>query len=271
MLFQINSYCQIEIEALEPRVFGTPLYGSFVQGHEPGMEAQFALEHEPYPLVYGPVLPQADVDVIEGKIALIQGVTTLPRRQSHGSVEAQSVRQGLRVTEFEIAGPCPDGISCLIPITIGSSETRCPKDSERDLGAQRIAHVHFEAVAPVGIIGEIEEAAVEIMDIEQEGIQSPTVETEEEVELGFKGAEGPVHGTYVPPRGSIESSVADGTIYLQVETSGVDASPQIIGLDAGTGSIGEADGFLIVVPKAGFLRAGFGRLSRVGARDKYKR
>ena len=109
------------------------------------------------------------------------------------------------------------------------------------------------------------------MDIEQEGIQSPAVETDEEVELGFKGAEGPVHGTYVPPRGSIESSVADRAIYLQVETSGVDASPQIIGLDAGTGSIGEANGFLIVVPKAGFLRAGFGRLSRVGARDKYKR
>ena len=248
-----------------------PLYGSFVPRHEIRMEAQFALEHESDALVYGPVFTQADVDVIDRKIAQIQGVTTLPRRQSHGSVEAQSVRQGLRVTELEIAGPCPDGITCLIPIAIGSSETRCPKDSERDLGAQRIAHIHFEAVASVGIIGEIEEAAVEIMDIEQEGIQSPAVETDEKVELGLKSAKSPVHGTYVPPRGSIESSVADGTIYLQVETSGVDASPQIIGLNAGTGSIGEAHRLLIVVPKAGFLRAGFGRLSRVGARDKYKR
>ena len=229
------------------------------------------MEHESDALVDVPVLTQADVDVIDRKIAHIQRVTALPRRETNGSVEAQSVRQGLRVTEFEIAGPCPNGVSCLIPIAVRSTESRSPEDSERNLRAQRVTHVHFQTVAPVGIIGEIEEPAVEIMDIEQEGIQSPAVETKEKIELGLKGAEGPVHGTYIPPRGSIESSVADGTIYLQVETSGVDASPQIIGLDAGTGSIGKADGFLIVVPKADLLRAGFGRLTRVGAREKYKR
>ena len=88
-----------------------------------------------------------------------------------------------------------------------------------------IADVHLQTVTFVDIVASVKKAAVEIVDIKQEYIQSPAVKTECKIDLRLEGMELQIRCPYIPPHVGIDTVVPYIRTGLDIRSSGIQAAP----------------------------------------------
>ena len=178
LLFQINAEGDIGINALLKRKFGFPLRGGLIRRQRRRVNTQLTLYHQSAPLGHRPVFAQPYLYILHGEIPLVEGVTTLPWRDTDSSVEAQSERQGLGVADLRVGRIRPHGIARCVHVTVRSGYSCRPENTQRQFVAHCPADIQLQSVTLIRVVAEIEEPRVEIMDVEQEDIESPSPESE---------------------------------------------------------------------------------------------